>query len=185
MINNAIGYWHGLLYLSKSVSWYLVLTSNGVLNMRTHNLYNQYKGGLYQVWSNMKSRCYNSNSKRYKYYGARGITVCDRWINSFKNFHQDMSSSYQKGLQLDRIDTNGHYSPENCRWVTLAENNRNKRMNIKFNGECASEASRRLGGKINLVTSRLGRGWSMEDAFNKPILRGTVHDKQPLTEGEE
>ena len=72
---------------------------------------------LYNTWRDMKTRCYNENSKNYKNYGARGIKVCDRWLD-IKNFIEDMYPSYQEGLTLDRIDVDGNYEPDNCRWTT-------------------------------------------------------------------
>lgn len=94
-----------------------------------------YKHGLmnspiYTIWVNMKQRCYNFKSTTYEYYGARGITVCDRWLNSFENFYNDMISTYVKGLQLDRIDNNGNYEPDNCRWATRSQNTKNRRTRV-------------------------------------------------------
>ena len=91
---------------------------------RTHGLS---KTPLYNCWTRMKGRCYNTKNKDYKEYGGRGIFVCERWRISFENFHSDMSETYIKGLELDRIDVNGEYSPENCRWVTEQTQAWNKR----------------------------------------------------------
>lgn len=86
---------------------------------------------LYGVWSQMKSRCYNCNHKSYKDYGGRGIKVCNQWRSDFKLFYRwAKRNGYKNGLQIDRIDFNGNYSPRNCRFVTQAENLRNRRSCI-------------------------------------------------------
>ncbi len=82
---------------------------------------------LYHTWNAMKFRCYNPNSKDYVHYGARGISICDEWLSSFLSFREwSLRNGFANNLTIDRIDVNGNYCPENCRWVTVAENNRNK-----------------------------------------------------------
>lgn len=80
----------------------------------------------YHVWQGMKTRCYNKNFHAYPNYGARGITVCDRWLESFENFYEDMGEKPHK-KSLDRIDNSKGYSKENCRWATNEEQQRNRR----------------------------------------------------------
>lgn len=82
----------------------------------------------YRAWNLMKRRCTNKNSKEFQYYGGRGVKVCDRWKNSFANFLQDMGKK-PKGCSLDRINVNGDYCPENCRWATERQQQRNRRDN--------------------------------------------------------
>lgn len=86
---------------------------------------------LYSIWRGMKSRCANKNTENYKTYGGRGISVCDEWDGNFQPFKQWAEShGYEKGLQIDRIDVNGNYCPENCRWVTPKINGNNRRDNV-------------------------------------------------------
>jgi hypothetical protein len=82
----------------------------------------------YRSWADMKSRCLNKNHKKYKYWGGRGITICKEWLgkNGFQNFYKDMGNK-PKNKSLDRIDNNGNYCKENCRWVTIEKQNNNRR----------------------------------------------------------
>lgn len=124
---------------------------------------------LYQAWSRMRDRVNNPNATGYKYWGGRGIKHQFSW-NKIENFVTDMGATFVDGLTLDRIDPNGDYTKENCRWLSKADQNRNRRDNIKYKGETTAEASRRLGGGKNIVNQRISiYGWSLEDAFTKPV----------------
>ena len=89
------------------------------------------------AWRSMKTRCLNKNHPVFKHYGGRGITVCDSWLK-FENFRDDMFKTWKQDLQLDRINVNGNYELNNCRWVTASENTRNRR--------CKSEIQSRIKG---------------------------------------
>ena len=123
---------------------------------------------LYSIWHSMMRRCHNAKSKDFKNYGGRGITVESSWHNVC-NFILDMDMTYKKGLSIDRVDNNKGYFKANCRWATNHQQSRNKRDNLKFKGECATDAAKRLGGNRNLVVMRIRRGWSKEKSFNTPI----------------
>lgn len=113
----------------------------------------------YRAWTSMRSRCFNRNHHKWKNYGGRGITICDRWLKSFESFASDMGQRPGPGYSLDRIDTNGNYEPGNCRWATAREQANNSRSNrvITWNGETLTltEWARRLGRNAGTLWSQL------------------------------
>ena len=137
-------------------------------NNKTHDKSNT---RLYSIWCDIKKRCYNLNCKSYKNYGGRGIKVCDVWCNDFMNFYNwAMSHNYNDTLTIDRIDVNGNYEPNNCRWSTAKQQARNKRNNryITINGEthCLSEWCEFYNIPVTRVECRLNKlGWSITEAL--------------------
>ena len=98
-----------------------------------HKSHGETGSRLFVAWVHMKQRCTNPNNRAFKYYGGRGITVCDEWRNSFEAFYEwAMANGYRDDLTIDRIDVNGNYCPENCRWITIQEQQRNKRDNVRI-----------------------------------------------------
>lgn len=88
---------------------------------------------LYEIWCGMKKRCYNKKSKSYSNYGGRGISVCDSWKNDFLCFYEwAIKNGYNETLTIERIDVNGNYCPENCKWITLSEQTINLRKTIRY-----------------------------------------------------
>lgn len=138
-------------------------------NKERSTKHGMYGTRLYSIWAGMRRRCYDPKVDAYKYYGARGITYCEEWDN-FKHFYKwAMENGYKDNLTIDRIDFNGNYCPENCRWVdNLAQaRNRGDNKRVTFNGItlCLSEWAEKF--KINYETflSRLRRGYSFEEAL--------------------
>lgn len=125
--------------------------------------------GIYSVWKNMKVRCLNPNHKSYENYGGRGVKICDKWLN-FEGFYEDMGSTYESGLTLDRVDNSGNYCLENCRWATRSEQNSNTRRNVilEYKGGLYTEAqlSRLTGVHRTTITARRKRGLIGESLVN-------------------
>jgi hypothetical protein len=129
----------------------------------------------YQAWRNMKSRCYLKTVKEYEYYGARGISVCARWRDSFEAFMEDMGERPSPDHSLDRIDNDGDYTPENCRWASRVEQMRNRRgvTLVEWNGEQErlADLCEQFGIKTGTAKYRIKKGWSVVDAVSTPLLR--------------
>jgi hypothetical protein len=125
------------------------------------------------IWWTMLARCRNPNAANYHLYGGRGIRVCDRWRKSFENFLADMGPR-PEGMTLDRIDNEGDYSPENCRWATLIEQANNKRNTpyLEWNGvrKSLKEWSRITGIHPETIRHRLLHGWTDEKALSTPPI---------------
>lgn len=127
---------------------------------------------VYRIWSNMKTRCVNENSISYPNYGGRGIGFDDRW-NDFQNFLDDMGEPESDDLQLDRIDNDGDYCKENCRWAdskTQANNRRtNRRIKIGSETKTMAEWAEDRNIRFGTISERFRRGWSDYDSIMKPV----------------
>lgn len=146
-------------------------------NMK-HGL-SQGRNRLYSIWKAMKTRCYNKTIKQYCDYGGRGIEVCSEWLNDFSVFHDwAINNGYEEGLDIDREDNDKNYTPDNCRFRTKKQNNRNRRSNnrITFMGETKIliEWCEFYGLHFNTAKHRINLGWSIEDTFTKPVRKRTV-----------
>jgi hypothetical protein len=110
--------------------------SCGCLNIEISKQRNRTHGDSnspeYQTWKRMKRRCDNPKGNRWEHYGGRGIKVCDRWINSYQNFLEDMGRKPSPEYSIDRINVNGNYEPSNCRWSTPKEQSNNTRRNKNY-----------------------------------------------------
>lgn len=135
---------------------------------------------LYEVWSAMRQRCYCKTNRSYKYYGARGIGICPEWA-SFANFRAwAFENGYKEKLTLDRIDNNGNYEPDNCRWVTMKEqiNNRRTTKMVTYNGQTMTVYAwaERLNIQYDTLYQRLYvLKWSVERAFGELVSFNKHH----------
>lgn len=148
-----------------------VVKSCGCLFHDTMTKHGHSNDRIYRIWVGMKQRCFNTKSRLYEYYGARGITVCKEWLDDFMNFYNwSMANGYSDNLSIDRIDSSGNYCPENCRWVTQQTQVNNTRRNtyIEFNGEKKTVAqwSKIKGINTETLYGRVRRGVPTEHLFD-------------------
>lgn len=141
----------------------------------------------WHTWCAMRDRCQNENNAKYPRYGGRGITVCDRWLESFNNFFDDMGEKPGGEYSIERTNNDGDYKPENCKWATPKEQSLNKsnNRNITFNGEThpVAEWERICGFKPKTINSRLNYGWTPERAITEPINKTNRWYSNELQEG--
>lgn len=135
-------------------------------------LLNKTKGNItYRSWRNMIKRCQASYQRSWARYGLRGITVCDQWLNSFDLFLKDMGPRPSLAHSIERIDIDGDYEKSNCKWATPKEQARNRSNNtlLECNGEtrCIAEWSELSGTPAGMISQRIQRGWSHQDAITK------------------
>lgn len=126
------------------------------------------KEKLYGVWSGMISRCYHKNCNQYKNYGGRGIKVCEEWANNFLYFYEwALTNGYKAGLSIDRIDVDKDYSPDNCRWINMSEQQLNRRDTIWIVFRGQKIPLRKLVDKFGLDISRVEDFLIKEEVLRK------------------
>ena len=117
-----------------------------MIDLGRHKKHGMSNTRIYQIWADMKDRCFNENNKFYKRYGGRGITVCDEWSHDFQTFYDwAISNGYSDNLTIDRKDNDGNYEPSNCRWSTQHEQSMNKKHLPNKTGFVGVRARRRKG----------------------------------------
>lgn len=146
-----------------------------MLNNSKHGLS---KSKLYRVFNSMKQRCYNKNNEKYKNYGGRGIIICDEWLQDRKTFFDwAFENGYNDTLTIDRINVNGNYEPNNCRFVTNNEQmwNRTDTLYVTYKDKsyCMSYILRELGllQHMSAIKKRMRSGYTFEEAIQKPFDR--------------
>ena len=150
--------------------------NKGHTRVKNNELHTFVQSRLYNIHQSMKERCCNKAASNYKNYGGRGITVCNEWLGETggMNFYKwALENGYEDEKSLDRIDNNGNYTPENCKWSTPLEQKANKRNNrvISYKGETytLSQWGRILNKNPDTISERLRRGWSVEQALFKSV----------------
>ena len=127
---------------------------------------------LYTLWSGIKDRCLNPNASHYNRYGGRGVTICQRWVDNYAAFREDVGDAPGKGMTIDRIDNNKGYSPKNVRWSTRKEQANNRVTNVvlthKGKTMTLKQWSEELGWKYGLIASRWKKGLRGKELFAKP-----------------
>lgn len=142
------------------------------LDIKRVTTHGDHSSHLHNVWCAMRRRCRNRNNKDFSHYGGRGIQVCAEWDSNFLCFKEwALSNGYAEGLTIDRIDVDGNYKPENCRWISMKEqsNNRSNSRYITHNGETHTiqEWSEILDIPYTTLYMRFRNGWSADKALNK------------------
>ncbi len=134
----------------------------------------------YRSWDSMIQRCYDTKVAHYQRYGAKGITVCDRWRYSFLNFLEDMGQRPEE-MTLDRIDSTGNYEPKNCKWSSAKQqaSNRSNNHHLEFNNkrQTITDWSEETGISVTNIIKRLSLGWSVEETLTKKVNHGKKSKK--------
>jgi hypothetical protein len=147
--------------------------------VKTHGLTNT---RLYSIWSDMKTRCFNTKGRYYINYGGRGVTMSEEWKNDFLAFYRwSIKNGYSDELSIDRINNDGNYCPSNCRWVTRKTQSNNRRSNIVFQGKTLSEWCEDLKLNYHTVRTRIKVfGWDIEKALSIPTMESAWSNKKTI-----
>lgn len=134
---------------------------------------------IYEIWKNMKRRCYDKTNHRFLNYGGRGITICDEWRNDFVSFHKwAIDNGYTNELTIDRIKVDGNYEPSNCKWSTKLEQSYNTTRThyLTYNGktQCISQWAKELNLTCSAIQHRLQRNWTLDRIFTTPLRTANV-----------
>jgi len=140
------------------------------LRLLTHG---QSRSDLYHVWISMKGRCYSKGNHAYENYGKRGITICEEWKNNFMSFFDWANNNgYKEKLTIERIDNDKDYCPDNCKWISINEQAKNKRNNVVFLVDGKLKYQAQICSELNMAHStfsnRIKRGWDIEKIINTP-----------------
>ncbi len=163
-------------FTSRAGIGFSVMKRNPILPRRPDGriiFHGKSKHPLYKRWKSMMHRCLDPNTENFPNYGGKGIAVCERWMN-VSNFIKDMGLPPSRRHQIDRIDNDGNYEPNNCRWVTMQEQQNNKTNNrlLEFNGctKTMCDWERHLGFKVGTggIRYRLNSGWTIQKALSTP-----------------
>ena len=137
------------------------------------------KSPEHSAWSRIRNRCYNPNASKFRWYGGRGISVCQRWRDSFKAFYEDMGPRPFPKATIERINNDGNYEPGNCRWATQHDQSRNTQRTIllAFRGrtQCLQDWAAEVGIERQTLQGRIQSGWDIERALTEAVKQPTFH----------
>lgn len=148
------------------------------ITQNVNSTHKESKTRLFHIWQNMKARCSNPSRLDWKNYGGKGISVCEEWRNSYESFRDWANNNgYRDDLTIDRINVYGNYEPENCRWITNKEQQRNTRSNVLYKGKCIAEWCEQTGIDTRTVNRRIKvYGWPIEKALFTPVMHSRTRN---------
>lgn len=156
--------------------------SCGCLRVEKNSTHGDYKSRLYRIYNGIKQRCLIPSDTGYKWYGARGITVCEEWLNDYQVFKEwAFTNGYNDTLSIERINNDGNYEPSNCKWIPLKDQPKHTRKTkqIEYDGKIytMSGLAKEFNIKRHTLYSRLKNGWSIEKALTPPRKYEVLNDR--------